>query len=216
MTIHALKKIGAKIAKKPFPVFTYKEAIKKFGSDRFDLRSEKEKKSGVLALAWVIEFPFFEKNKEGEWTFTHNPFSAPLDEQSEKLLLKKKKVGEIITSQYDLVANGLEVAGGSIRSNRPEVLTAVFEVLGYKRSEIEKKFGHMLKAFRFGTPPHGGCAQGFERLLMAHLGEEYLREVQAFPMTGSGRTAVMDAPDEVSEEQLKELGIEIKKKREKK
>jgi len=158
----------------------------------------------------------FEKNKEGNWAFTHNPFSAPFDGRNEKLLLDKEKIGEITTSQYDLVCNGLEVAGGSIRSNKPEVLTAVFEVLGHKKREIEEKFGHMLEAFRFGTPPHGGCAQGFERLLMAHLGEEYLREVQAFPMTGSGRTSVMDAPSQVSDEQLRELGIEIKKKRKRK
>ncbi len=216
MTLYALDKIGAKVAKKPFPVFTYKEVMKRFGSERFDLRSEKEKKDGVLSFAWVVEFPFFEKNKEGSWTFTHNPFSAPTDKAHEKLLLEKKRIGEIIASQYDLVCNGLEVAGGSIRSNKPEVLKSVFEVLGYGEEEIEEKFGHMIEAFRFGTPPHGGCAQGFERLLMAYLGEDYLREVQAFPMTGSGRTAVMDAPSEVSEKQLRELGIEVRKKRKKK
>ncbi len=216
MTLYALDKIGAKVAKKPFPVFTYKEVMKRFGSERFDLRSEKEKKDGVLSFAWVVEFPFFEKNKEGSWTFTHNPFSAPTDKAHEKLLLEKKRIGEIIASQYDLVCNGLEVAGGGIRSNKPEVLKSVFEVLGYEEEEIEEKFGHMVEAFRFGTPPHGGCAQGFERLLMAYLGEDYLREVQAFPMTGSGRTAVMDAPSEVSEKQLRELGIEVRKKRKKK
>lgn len=216
MTLYALEKIGAKVAKKPFPVFTHKEAMKRFGSESFDLRSEKEKKDGVLSFAWVIEFPFFEKNKEGNWTFTHNPFSAPIDKAHEKLLLEKKRIGEITASQYDLVCNGLEVAGGSIRSNKPEVLKSVFEVLGHGEEEIEEKFGHMIEAFRFGTPPHGGCAQGFERLLMAYLGEDYLREVQAFPMTGSGRTAVMDAPSEVSEEQLRELGIEIRKKKKKK
>ena len=216
MTLYALDKIGAKVAKKPFPVFTYKEVMKRFGSERFDLRSEKEKKDGVLSFAWVVEFPFFEKNKEGSWTFTHNPFSAPTDKAHEKLLLEKKRIGEIIASQYDLVCNGLEVAGGSIRSNKPEVLKSVFEVLGYGEEEIEEKFGHMIEAFRFGTPPHGGCAQGFERLLMAYFGEDYLREVQAFPMTGSGRTAVMDAPSEVSEKQLRELGIEVRKKRKKK
>lgn len=208
MTVYALERIGAEIAKKPFPVFTYKGALETYGADKFDLRSEKEKKEGILSLAWVVDFPFFEKDSEGKWTFTHNPFSAPIPKH-EEYLLAKKNIGEIITTQYDLVCNGLEVSGGSIRSNKPEVLKAVFEILGYSRKEIEAKFGHMLEAFRFGAPPHGGCAQGFERLLMTFLGEDYLREVQAFPQTGRGRTSVMDAPSEVDEKQLKELGIEI-------
>lgn len=212
MTSHALEKIGAKIAKRPFPVVTYKEALKKYGADRFDLRNEKEKTEGLLSFAWVVDFPFFEKESDGGWTFTHNPFSQPIPEH-EDWLLAKKNIGKIITSQYDLVCNGLEVSGGSIRSNRPELLKSVFEILGYKNNEIEEKFGHMLEAFEYGTPPHGGCAQGFERLLMAYLGEEYIREVQAFPQTGSGRTSVMDAPSEAEPEQLKELHIKIAKKK---
>ena len=166
MTIYALEKIGGKIAKKPFPVFTYLEAMKQFGADKFDLRTEKEKKEGILSFAWVINFPFFEKDKTGEWTFTHNPFSTPLNDEHEKMLLEEKNIGEIITSQYDLVCNGLEVAGGSIRTHKPEVLKAVFKVMGYKENEIEEQFGHMLEAFTFGAPPHGGCAQGFERFLI--------------------------------------------------
>jgi aspartyl-tRNA synthetase len=212
MTIYSVEKIGAKIAKKPFPVVTYKEAIKKYGADRFDLRTEKEKKEGLLSFAWVIDFPFFEKDGEGKWTFTHNPFSQPIPEH-EKWLIKKKNIDKITTSQYDLVCNGLEVAGGSIRSNKTEVLKSVFQILGYGERELEKKFGHMLEAFEYGTPPHGGCAQGFERLLMAYLGEEYLREVQAFPQTGSGRTSVMDAPSEAESEQLKELHIKVIKEK---
>ncbi|MBI2642106.1 MAG: aspartate--tRNA ligase [Candidatus Wildermuthbacteria bacterium] len=215
MTIHALEKIGGKIAKKPFPVFTYQEAIKQFGADKFDLRTEQEKKEGVLSFAWVINFPFFEKDNPSTssgpsgWTFTHNPFSAPLNEEHEKMLLEEKNIGEIVTSQYDLVCNGLEVAGGSLRAHKPEVLKAVFKIMGYTEQEITEQFGHMLEAFTFGAPPHGGCAQGFERLLMAFLGEEYLREVQAFPQTGQGRTSVMDAPSELSEDQLKELHLKV-------
>lgn len=224
MTIYALEKIGAKIAKKPFPAVTYEEAVRKYGADRFDLRTEKQKKEGLLSFAWVIDFPFFEKGSQGKaarnashsdagwWTFTHNPFSQPIPEHQE-WLVKKKNIDKIVTSQYDLVCNGLEVAGGSIRSNKPEVLKSVFQILGYSDRQIEKKFGHMLEAFEYGTPPHGGCAQGFERLLMAYLGEEYLREVQAFPQTGRGRTAVMDAPSEAEPEQLKELHIKVIKKK---
>lgn len=210
MTVYALEKIGAKIAKKPFPVITYKEAMEKYGADKFDLRSESEKKEGILSFAWIIDFPFFKKEEGGGWTFTHNPFSQPIPEH-EGWLLAKKNIGEILTTQYDLVCNGLEVAGGSIRSNKAEVLKTVFEIIGYEEEEIERKFGHMLTAFAYGTPPHGGCAQGFERLLMLFLGEEYLREVQAFPQTGRGRTSVMDAPSELDERQLKELGLKVVK-----
>jgi len=211
MTVFALEKIGAKIVKKPFPILTHKEVMETYGSDKFDLRTDAEKKEKGLAFAWIIDFPFFEKEAEGAWTFTHNPFSQPVPEH-ESWLMKKEKIGEILTSQYDLVCNGLEVAGGSIRSNKPEVLKCVFEILGYKDEEIENKFGHMLTAFKLGTPPHGGCAQGFERLLMANFGEEYLREVQAFPQTGRGRTSVMDAPSEVDAKLLTELGIKVVEK----
>jgi len=210
MTIYALNKIGAKIAKVPFPIITYQEAIEKYHADKFDLRTESEKKTGVLSFAWVIDFPFFEKNKEGKWTFTHNPFSQPRQEH-EQWLLEKKNIDKILTSQYDLVCNGFEVGGGSIRSNKPEVLQTVFEIMGYKKDEIYRKFGHMMDAFTYGTPKHGGCAQGFERLLMAYLEEEYLREIQAFPQTGRGHTSIMDAPSELDEEQLKELGISVRR-----
>ncbi len=206
MTIYALEKIGATIAKKPFPVITYREAMETYGADKFDLRAPKEKEDGVLSLAWVVDFPFFKKDKEGNWTFTHNPFSKPIPEH-EEWLLHKTNIGEILTTQYDLVCNGYEVSGGSIRSHKPELLRAVFEIIGYSKEETAVKFGHMLEAFTYGTPPHGGCAQGFERLLMAYLGEEYIREVQAFPQTGSGRTSVMDAPNELTSTQLAELGI---------
>ena len=213
MTIAASESIGATIAKKPFPVLTYEEAMKKYGADKFDLRTEKEKKAGVLSFAWVVDFPFFEKTDDGKWTFTHNPFSAPVNEEHEKWLLEGKNIGNILTSQYDLVCNGLEVSGGSIRTHKPEVLNAVLEVMGYKEKEIEENFGHILEAFRLGTPPHGGCAQGFERLLMAYLNEDYIREVQAFPQTGQGSTSVVDAPSELSAEQLKEFGLSVIKKK---
>ena len=216
MTIKAIESIGGKIVKKPFPVVTYQEAMKKYGADKFDMRSEKEKKDGMLSFAWVTKFPLFDKTAEGKWTFSHNPFSAPLDEANENLLLKGEKIGSILSSQYDLVCNGLEVSGGSIRTNKPQVLEATLRIMGYTKKGIERDFGHMLQAFRLGTPPHGGCAQGFERLLMAHLGEEYIREIQAFPQTGQGRTSVVEAPEELSKEQLKELGLSVTKPTKKK
>jgi aspartyl-tRNA synthetase len=213
MTIYALEKIGAKIAKKPFPVVSYQQVMEKYGTDRPELRSKKEKEGGLVSFVWVVDFPFFEKESSGNWTFTHNPFSAPIDEKHEAWLLEKKNIAKIVTSQYDLVCNGFEVAGGSIRSHKPEVMKKVFEIIGYGEKEIQEKFGHMLEAFCYGPPPHGGCAQGFGRLLMAYLGEEFLREVQAFPMTGRGRTSVMDAPSELDSNQLKELGIKVIKRK---
>ncbi len=209
MTIWALEKIGGKIAQKPVPTMSYQQAITQYHTDKPDLRTEQEKKEGAMRFVWIVDFPFFEKDKEGNWTFTHNPFSAPLNREHEQWLLQGTNIEQIITSQYDLVCNGLEVSGGSIRSHKPEVLKAVFRVMGYKDQEIENQFGHMLQALSYGAPPHGGCAQGFERLLMAYLGEEYIREVQAFPQTGQGRTSVMDAPAQLSPKQLKELRLAV-------
>lgn len=214
MMISVVEGLGFKIQQKPFPVFTYQEAMKRFGSDKFDLRTEADRKNGTLAYAWVIDFPFFEKDKEGGWTFTHNPFSMPKKEHLE-WLLKGEHVGDIITNQYDLVCNGLEIGGGSIRAHKPEILEAVFRVMGYNDAKIEAQFGHMLQAFQYGAPPHGGIAHGVERNIMNLMGEAYLREVQAFPQTGSGRASVMDAPSEVEKRQLDELGIELKKQKKK-
>jgi aspartyl-tRNA synthetase len=213
MMASVVESLGFKIKQKPFPIFTYQEAMEKFGADKFDLRTEEDKKNGVLAYAWVIDFPFFEKDKEGKWTFTHNPFSMPKQEHVE-WLMRGERIGEIITNQYDLVCNGLEVGGGSIRAHKPEILKAVFKVMGYDDEKIEAQFGHMLQAFRYGAPPHGGIAHGVERNIMNLAGETYLREVQAFPQTSSGRTSVMDAPAEVDMAALKELGVAVVKKKE--
>lgn len=210
MITHVIEQLGYKIKEKPFPIFTYKEAMEKFGADKFDLRSQEDKKNGILAFAWVVDFPFFEKTPEGDWTFTHNPFSAPKPEHRE-WLLKKEHIGEILTTQYDIVCNGYEVGGGSIRSHEAEVLEKVFEIMGYEISTIRQQFGHMLEAFNYGVPPHGGLAHGIERLLMTITGEPFLREVVAFPQTSSGQTSVMDAPSEVDKKQLEELGLNIKK-----
>jgi prolyl-tRNA editing enzyme YbaK/EbsC (Cys-tRNA(Pro) deacylase) len=183
--------------------------MKKFGSDKFDLRTAEDKKNDVMAYAWVVDFPFFEKTPEGDWTFTHNPFSAPKPEHKD-WLLKKEHIGDILTTQYDLVCNGYEIGGGSIRGHEPEILEAVFEVMGYTKDTIQEQFGHMLEAFTYGAPPHGGLAHGIERLLMTLTGEPYLREVVAFPMTAGGKTSVMDAPSSVDKQQLIELGISTK------
>ncbi|HCR81274.1 MAG TPA: aspartate--tRNA ligase, partial [Candidatus Pacebacteria bacterium] len=214
----AVKAVDGKLQQEKFPIINYDEAIKKYGEDKFDLRTEAEKKDGTLAFAWVINFPFFKKvdtkdaaevrDSKSGWTFTHNPFSAPLPEDVEQHLAMKD-VGEIRTTQYDLVCNGYEVGGGSIRSHRPDILRATFQIMGYSDEEIEASVGHMLKAFAVGTPPHGGIALGLDRLVMLLAGETSLKETIAFPMTSTGRTAVMDAPNEASAEQLAELGLKV-------
>ncbi|MDP3792587.1 MAG: amino acid--tRNA ligase-related protein [bacterium] len=204
------EEMGYKLKQKPFPIFSYKEAVDKFGADKFDLRSEEDKKNRVLAFAWVKDFPFFEKNAEDQWTFTHNPFSHAKPEHVD-WLLKGQNIDKILTTQYDLVCNGFEVGGGSIRAHKPDMLEAVFKIMGYKEKEIKDQFGHMLEAFKYGAPPHGGIAHGIERLIMTLAGEEFLRETQAFPQTSSGRTSVMNAPSELSKNQLKELHLKIEK-----
>jgi aspartyl-tRNA synthetase len=216
----AVHAVDGKLRDKTFPIIDYKEAVAKYGSDKFDLRTEEEKKENVLAFAWVINFPFFKKvdkkdaaevrdGKSG-WTFTHNPFSMPVPEHVE-WLKEGKNIDQITTTQYDLICNGLEVGGGSIRAHQADVLKATYKIMGYSDKDIEQSVGHMLEAFSFGTPPHGGIALGLDRHVMILAGETSMKETVAFPMTSTGRTAVMDAPSDVSKEQLEELGLTVKK-----
>lgn len=204
MTEKVFKK---KLFKNPFPRFSHQEAMKEFGSDKFDLRKKKD--SDVVAFAWVVDFPLFEKTKEREISPSHHPFTAPKDED---IPLLDKDPMKVRSWQHDLVCNGFEVGGGSIRITDPEVQRKIFKILGLSDRQIERKFGHLLKAFEYGVPPHGGIAPGIDRLLLALTGEENIRELIAFPMTAGGQTSVMDAPSEVDEEQLKELKIKIVKK----
>ncbi|MFY9493466.1 MAG: aspartate--tRNA ligase [Minisyncoccia bacterium] len=198
-----------KIQDLPFPRLTYQEAMTKYGTDRPDLRRDKNDPD-LLAFAWIIDFPFFEKTKDGLWTFTHNPFSRPKDEHI-GWLMNKEKIGEILTTQYDVVLNGFEIGGGSIRNHQPEPLKKVFEIMGFSEDRIVNNFGHMLTALSYGAPPHGGIAWGLDRLTAILAGEPNIREVLAFPKTGDGRDLMMAAPSEISQEQLKELGLSIKK-----
>lgn len=198
-----------KIQQVPFPRLTYQEAMEKYGTDRPDLRENKDDPN-LLAFCWVIDFPFFEKTPQGGWTFTHNPFSRPVP-QHEPWLMNKEKISEILTTQYDVALNGFEIAGGSIRNHRPEALEKVFEIMGFEKDKIYANFGHMLEALSFGAPPHGGIAWGLDRFVALILGETSIREVIAFPKTGEGRDLMMHAPSDVSAEQLVELGISIKK-----
>jgi len=196
-----------KIQQIPFPRLKYKESMEKYNSDKPDIREDKNDKN-LLAFCWVVDFPFFEKDDEGGWTFTHNPFSAPKPEFM-KDLLSKKNIGDILTTQYDIVLNGSEIGGGSIRNNTPESIEKVFEIMGYEESEIKEKFGHMIQAYSFGGPPHGGIGSGIDRIIALLLNEPNIREVIAFPKTGDGRDLMMDAPSEIYPSQLKELRIKL-------
>jgi aspartyl-tRNA synthetase len=213
MIIDAVEGMGHTIKEKPFPRISYKDAMEKYGADKFDMRTEEDKPNGVLAYAWVVNFPFFEKTDDGKWTFTHNPFSMPIPEHLD-WLMKGEHIEDILTTQYDLVCNGFEAGGGSIRAHKAEILEATYKVMGYSEEEMQERVGHMLEAFKLGTPPHGGIALGVERNVMNLTSEDMLREVQAFPMTRSGQTSVMKAPKELDDKQLKELGISIDKRKE--
>lgn len=199
-----------KIQQIPFPRLTYKEVMEKYGSDKPDIREDKNDPN-LLAFCWIIDFPFFEKTEEGGWTFSHNPFSAPKPEYMNDLM-EEKNIGEIVAAQYDIALNGFEIGGGGIRNHEPEALKKVFKIMGYSEERIENNFSHMLKALASGTPPHGGLAFGFDRLMMILQNEPNIREVIAFAKSGEGRDLMMESPAKISDEQLIELGINLKKK----
>jgi len=194
-----------KIQEIPFPRLSYKEAQEKYHTDRPDIRKDKNDPN-LLAFCWVVDFPFFEKTPDGGWIFTHNPFSAPKPEFMSDLL-NKRNIPNIIATQYDIVLNGCEVGGGSIRNHRADALEAVFSIMGYAPERIKDNFGHMLEAFSYGAPPHGGIAWGLDRLIMILENEPSIRETIAFPKTGDGRDLMMDTPSGVDAAQLKEVGI---------
>lgn len=200
-----------KIQQIPFPKIPYAEAMAKYGSDKPDIRTDKNDPD-LLAFAWIVDFPMFEKTDEGKWTFTHNPFSG-CKEESLNDLMNKTNIEKILASQYDLDLNGNEMGGGSIRNHKPEALRKVLEIMEYSEEKIEREYGHMLRALGAGTPPHGGIAWGLDRMIMLLENEPNIREVIAFAKTGEGKDLMMGAPGKVSAEQLRDLRIEVKIKK---
>ena len=163
----------------------------------------------LLAFAWIVDFPMFAWNEEEQkWDAEHHPFTMP---QLDDLPKFETNPAEIISDAYDMVCNGYEMASGSIRIHRTDIQLKVFQMLGLSGDQIEQKFGHMLEAFEYGAPPHGGMAPGIDRLVMVLADEPNIREVIAFPKNQAGRDVMADAPSEVEPRQLKELHIEIKK-----
>jgi aspartyl-tRNA synthetase len=210
MIIDVVKKAtpGKRIQQVPFPRLTYKEAMEKYGNDKPDLRENKNDPD-LLAFCWVIDFPFFEKSDNGGWTFTHNPFSRAMPE-FHRNLMDKTDIGNILTSQYDLALNGYEIGGGSIRNHEPMALRRVFEIMGFPPEAIDKQFGHMLEAFEYGAPPHGGIAFGLDRVVAILCNEPNIREVIAFPKTGDARDPMMDAPSEMPNSVIAEANVQIR------
>ncbi|MEA3344566.1 MAG: aspartate--tRNA ligase [Patescibacteria group bacterium] len=199
-----------KIQKIPFPRIPYAKAMEKYNTDKPDLRKDKNN-GNELAFAFVVDFPMFEwKKEEKRWGAVHHPFTRP---QTEDIKTINKEPDKILAYQYDLVLNGYEIGGGSLRSYNPETLEAVFKVLGHKKEEIHNKFGHLLEAFKYGVPPHGGIAPGLDRFFSILFNEPNIREVIAFPKTGDSRDLMMGAPAGIDKNQLKELNISVIKKK---
>jgi len=165
------------------------------------------KDPNVIALAWIIDFPFYEwDEKSNKIDFGHNPFSMPKGGVD---ALKSEDKLSIVADQFDMVMNGYEICSGAVRNHNPEVMYEAFGALGYDKSYVEEKFGAMLGAFKFGAPPHAGCAFGVDRMLMELVGEHNIREVVAFPKNGSGVDVMMNSPSTVDSAQLKELSIDL-------
>jgi len=163
--------------------------------------------TGAYRFCWVTDFPFFERDADTDRiTFSHNPFSMP---QGGLEALNTRDPLSIKAFQYDIVCNGVELSSGAIRNHRPDVMLRAFEIAGYGPDEVEKRFGGMLNAFRYGAPPHGGLAPGIDRIVMLLAQEPNLREVIAFPMTQNAEDLLMNAPAPVSDQQLRDLHIRV-------
>ncbi len=200
------------ITQKPFPRMSYEEAMERYKTDKPDLRKDKSNPD-ELAFGFVVDFPMFEwKKEENRWDAVHHPFTRP---QTDDILEIKKSPEKILAFQYDFVLNGYEIGGGSLRTYKPEMLEAVFEVMGHKKEDVRKKFGHLLEAFEYGVPPHGGIAPGIDRFAAIIAGEQSIREVIAFPKTGDNRDLMMDSPSEIDGGQLKELHIKTDERKQK-
>ncbi len=201
------------ISKSPWPRLSHAQAVKEHGSDKPDLRQDKNNPD-ELSFAWVLDFPLFTQQSDSDFYHgsgsakfapSHHMFTAPHPEDIKLLDSDPQKVRGL---QHDLVLNGYEVGGGSIRIHQPEIQQKIFQLIGFTPQQ-QAQFEHLLTAFTYGVPPHGGIAPGLDRLLMAILGEPSLRETIAFPASGSGLTAVVDAPSPATAEQLEELHLAI-------
>ncbi len=161
----------------------------------------------AFRLCWIVDFPFYEENEEtGAVEFSHNPFSMP---QGGLEALQTKNPLDIYAFQYDLVCNGVELASGGVRNHEPEIMYKAFEIAGYNKEFVDSKFGGMINAFKYGAPPHAGCAPGIDRTVMLLLDEPIIRDVILFPLNGKAQDLMMQAPNTVTQQQLDELHIKV-------
>ena len=212
MMIEMVKEVvpEKKVSKVPFPRITYAEAIEKYGTDKPDLR-ENPDDPNELAFVWVVDFPLFENDGKGGLATLHHPFCMP---HKDDLGLLDKEPLKVRGQTYDLVLNGVEISSGSIRIHKRDLQNKIFALLGLNKDQIERKFGHLLRAFEFGAPPHGGMAPGLDRLAMILADETSIREVIAFPKTGDARDLMMGAPSPLEQNRLDDVHIEVKKEEE--
>ncbi|MBN2142398.1 aspartate--tRNA ligase [Candidatus Woesearchaeota archaeon] len=197
----------------PFQKLTYKEAIEKYKSDKPDIRKDKNDPQ-EYAFEWVVDFPLLEWNDDDKRYYAmHHPFTSPKKEDIALMEAKdeKEKAG-IRANAYDIVLNGTELGGGSIRIHKRELQDKMFRCLGIDEAEADKKFGFLLNAFTFGAPPHGGIALGLDRMIMLMAGEKSIKEVIAYPKNKDARDLMLDAPSDVHTMQMDELGLKIKDK----
>jgi aspartyl-tRNA synthetase len=164
-----------------------------------------------IVFLWVVDFPLLEYSPDDKrWVARHHPFTSPKNEHMDWLIHSdESKYGQLLAKAYDLVCNGYEIGGGSIRIYRNELQAAMFKTLGMSSQEAEHKFGFFLEAFKYGAPPHGGIAWGMDRLVMLLCGTDAIREVIAFPKTAKATDIMADAPSDVSRDQLAEVGIKL-------
>ena len=188
-----------------------KEAANLAGKARLKIANDQGLvESNVFKFCWVVDYPMYEKDeKTGKIEFSHNPFSMP---QGGMEALIEKDPLEILAYQYDLVCNGIELSSGAIRNHVPEIMYKAFEIAGHKPEVVDNKFPGLINAFKFGAPPHGGIAPGIDRIVMLLAEEPNIREVILFPMTGKAEDLMMNAPSDINEQQLKELGIKLDKR----
>jgi aspartyl-tRNA synthetase len=172
----------------------------------------------TFSCLWVLDFPLLEWNEgdpnllaslAGRWHAKHHPFTSP---KPEDIDLLKTNPGVVRANAYDMVINGVEIGGGSIRIHNKDLQAQMFEILGFSKEEAQKQFGFLMNAFEFGAPPHGGLAFGFDRLCSLFGGSDSIRDFIAFPKNNSGRDVMIDSPSEISDEQLNELSINVVRK----
>ena len=190
-----------------FGTGTRLKAAQVLGDVRRKVADERELAAkDVLGFCFIVDYPFYELNDEGKVEFSHNPFSMP---QGGLEALNTLDPLEVKAFQYDICCNGVELSSGAIRNHRPDLMYRAFEIAGYTRDAVDREFGHMIKAFRYGCPPHGGMAPGVDRTIMIYLDEPNIREVVAFPKNQRCQDLLVNAPSEVRPEQLEELHIRI-------